>query len=574
MKLPKSIFLTFTILSLLLACNKDKIGANKAPNAVIGAVASPKIGDIVELNGTKSTDPANKPLILKWVLKTKPDGSNAVLTNENFVITSFKVDKVGSYIIALTVTNSDGLSDTEEITIKIIPLGKAPVVDAGKNLSTYVGELVNLDGTASYDPDKDSLVTIWSITTKPVGSSATIENANAKLASFTPDVVGEYKLNFSVNDPYFPTEKKEILLSVIENPYAIKATNKTVLIANNFGISNDYLTAIDANNGMLLWKSQNLNGYSIKGSPTYSIQLVFTADERNVVAIDATNGTQKWEFEVPKAVKASLITANGLLYVGCNDKKMYALDIASGSKKWEFTAPDAINSSPTYANETLYFGCNDGSFVALNTSNGSKKWLFKAEKEILSGAALSNGYLYFGSMDGNIYCVDAETGKAKWTKKLDTVSESSPTLGNGNVYVIVGGEKLVCLNQATGNLIWDFNFGSSMSRNESCPIYVQKKLYVCNGNKLYSFDANNGSVNWMYQTSGLLHSQNPTYANGNIYIGTSNANTPTGINYLIAIDAETGSTKFSVIFEGLLGSACVIDNKDRIFKSGLSGDTQ
>jgi hypothetical protein len=63
-----------------------------------------------------------------------------------------------------------------------------------------LGQAVSLDGTASSDPDGDTISYQWTVTNKPVGSAASLTNATSATASITPDVSGTYELTLTVSD--------------------------------------------------------------------------------------------------------------------------------------------------------------------------------------------------------------------------------------------------------------------------------------------------------------------------------------------------------------------------------------
>lgn len=93
----------------------------------------------------------------------------------------------------------------------------APVAVATAVGEVEVGALVEVDGSASHDPDKDALTYSWLLFT-PEGSAATLTGARAVRASFVPDVVGEYQLTLVVHDGIDASEPTDITITAVAAP--------------------------------------------------------------------------------------------------------------------------------------------------------------------------------------------------------------------------------------------------------------------------------------------------------------------------------------------------------------------
>jgi hypothetical protein len=82
-----------------------------------------------------------------------------------------------------------------------------PVADGGEDQTVFVGDAALLDGSGSYDPDKNYPLTYeWQIVSKPEGSAAILsESVNADDSSesqifFDVDVDGDYEIQLVVTD--------------------------------------------------------------------------------------------------------------------------------------------------------------------------------------------------------------------------------------------------------------------------------------------------------------------------------------------------------------------------------------
>ncbi len=76
-----------------------------------------------------------------------------------------------------------------------------PVADPGADqLVTATGTLITLDGNGSYDADNDPLTYNWTMTGKPIGSSAVLSDDTTVNTTFTTDEEGTYMVELIVND--------------------------------------------------------------------------------------------------------------------------------------------------------------------------------------------------------------------------------------------------------------------------------------------------------------------------------------------------------------------------------------
>ncbi len=76
----------------------------------------------------------------------------------------------------------------------------APVANAGVDQNVTVTHSVTLDASASSDVESDTLTYAWSITSKPIGSSATLSSTTALSPIFTADIDGAFVFALVVND--------------------------------------------------------------------------------------------------------------------------------------------------------------------------------------------------------------------------------------------------------------------------------------------------------------------------------------------------------------------------------------
>jgi len=156
------------------------------------------VGDTVTLDGTGSHDVDGDFLTYSWSFTSKPSGSTATLDTIDPVHPTFVVDMLGSYVVQLMVNDGTVNSAADAVSVNI--LNSPPVADAGPDQTVFVGDTVTLDGTGSIDVDGDWLSYNWSFTSKPTGSTATLDTTDPLHPTFVVDVAPIYVVQLIVND--------------------------------------------------------------------------------------------------------------------------------------------------------------------------------------------------------------------------------------------------------------------------------------------------------------------------------------------------------------------------------------
>lgn len=173
---------------------QDDGGGNKPPVAVIAALpasiqATDLDGVVVQLNGAASTDPDNDSLTYQWKVDGQEVGGSA--------ITEIKL-AVGAHVITLSLNDGHGGVATASTTLEILApsINKPPIVviaplPASIPATDADGVQMQFNGSASTDPENDSLTYGWKVDEQEVGNSAVID---FKLA------IGAHVVTLTVSD--------------------------------------------------------------------------------------------------------------------------------------------------------------------------------------------------------------------------------------------------------------------------------------------------------------------------------------------------------------------------------------
>ena len=172
------------------------IGCVQQPVANAGAATAVTVGDVVLLDGTKSTDPGKGVLTFAWTLASSPKGSQARLESTNNANPSFIADQAGDYKVTLIVSNKDSSSEPSSVTITAS--AGVPIANCADSVN-QVGTVVTLDGSASRAVGGSALVYKWTVT-DPMMAPVVLSNAGSARPTFRAELVGDYAVSLVVND--------------------------------------------------------------------------------------------------------------------------------------------------------------------------------------------------------------------------------------------------------------------------------------------------------------------------------------------------------------------------------------
>lgn len=182
----------------------------------------------VILYGSGSSDPDGDEITYSWSQLSGPN--EASITDNSSATTNATGLIEGIYTFSLTV--SDGLlSSIDEVAVSVeVKVNKAPIAIAVEDQTIKLPlNSVNLNGTASYDPDGDALVYSWSQTSGP--NTAVISPYVSATTSASGLIEGIYTFSLTVNDGYLSSSDS---ITIIVEPMDPGFIIPGILEAENF----------------------------------------------------------------------------------------------------------------------------------------------------------------------------------------------------------------------------------------------------------------------------------------------------------------------------------------------------
>jgi hypothetical protein len=159
----------------------------------------------------------------------------------------------------------------------------APVAASGSAQNVVAGAIVTLDGSTSSDVNSDPLTYLWTLTSKPTGSSATLSGAATAKPTFTADVAGTYTASLVVNDGKANSTNASVvtITAAVANVAPVANAGALQNVTTGSVVTLDGSASSDANSDALtyVWAltTKPAGSFAALSTPT-SVKPVFTAD--------------------------------------------------------------------------------------------------------------------------------------------------------------------------------------------------------------------------------------------------------------------------------------------------------
>jgi len=193
------------------------MGVNQAPIADAGPdQTDPRPGDTVTLDGSGSSDPDGDDITYRWVQVSGPAVtlSDPTAINPTFTIPAAALETA----VVFELIVNDSFEDSQPDQVMILARNTPPVADAGADQDDVIpGNRVTLDGTASFDPDDDSITYQW---VQVSGPSVVLDDPTSPTPSFSaPGGAAEDPLVFRlvVNDSFADSAPDTVTITVQDN---------------------------------------------------------------------------------------------------------------------------------------------------------------------------------------------------------------------------------------------------------------------------------------------------------------------------------------------------------------------
>lgn len=219
------------------------------------------------------------------------------------------------------------------------------------------------------------------------------------------------------------------------------------------------LYALDLN-GQKQWEFTT--GHALWATPATDPEcscIYQAAMDHRLYALDAADGSVLWKTEDlgGALVAQPIFGADGLIYFGTFNNEMLAVKAADGEIVWRYAVKGWIFSAPALHENVLYFGDLAGYLYAVDASNGKEIWSKEITGQISSTPLVKDGAIYISNRTGLIQSLTLEGGP-RWQQEFD-IKVEAPIISAGETILVSPSnskEPLVAFN-ADGVRKWGFD---------------------------------------------------------------------------------------------------------------------
>ena len=250
-------------------------------------------------------------------------------------------------------------------------------------------------------------------------------------------------LSFLVSSCDYVAKTKQIVdfTPSLDDIYSTKSTEKVLFSksikvnswSNAVNVANDVPENISVDNlDFSKFKSTNLG---IKFRPVIARVI---ASENSFFILDVRGGlhafsidglTQKWSISLTdnflskKYSSGGIVYQDGVLYATYGSRDVVAIDASTGLEKWRRSIDDIIKISPVVSGDILYVMSVGNKLIAMSSNDGSKLWHKSDVQEIMYHGnnfcpIVHKGNLYVTNFSGMMNVFNKEKGIDIWSKDL------------------------------------------------------------------------------------------------------------------------------------------------------------
>jgi outer membrane protein assembly factor BamB len=143
-----------------------------------------------------------------------------------------------------------------------------------------------------------------------------------------------------------------------------------------------------------------------------------TFDGARVSKIDPETGERVWDWEEPTPASEP-VYVDGTVYVGAYER-IVALNADDGTKRWEVETLDQNPAPPTVGGDVVYAGSYDTGVYAIAAQSGEQRWRYQTDGSVVA-LTVGDEYVYAGTGEGTLFAIDEDGERAGHIEYEDSI---------------------------------------------------------------------------------------------------------------------------------------------------------
>jgi outer membrane protein assembly factor BamB len=296
--------------------------------------------------------------------------------------------------------------------------------------------------------------------------------------------------------------------------------------------------------------------------------------ERSITKANVGQLTVAWTVPLLKhSPQAEITVASGVAYVA-DGHQVLALNATTGTQLWQATAPGVVLGTPSVQGGLVVIGIDkivsgqvEGFVEALNSGTGAKVWLQQVG-ELPRGIEGTNAATvtttasraYVTLLSGQVDALALANGSMIWQSAVlpgTPCTVSQPSVSGGLVVVGGSGWTVAAFHAADGTLAWQDTFGSGCVTGVAnwVPAISGSTVYAGLQRSVAAITLASGAVDWT--NTSWIEVANPLSVTSQAVIASVQSPTSPFPLAVVALSLSGGSTLWQRTFSGggVIGTA-------------------
>ena len=255
-------------------------------------------------------------------------------------------------------------------------------------------------------------------------------------------------------------------------------------------------------------------------------------------ALDASTGRLLWEIQLREYPTGPVLVAENSIYLivleltpdnAISSNSLLSLDAATGALNWSYQVDEWLSGSPFALDSRIHVAtANAGPnyIYAFHPQSGEVEDIYEMPSESVDTPSVRDGNVYTVSVTGTIYSVDLLEERENWQYDLAGITYLTPVSSGGSLYSLVFDEtdadyySADAIDAATGTFKWRYEPGRDLTFLAAS----EGSVLVSSWDDLVSLDSRSGESNWEGKYGYIC--ERPIISEGIIYGQASLDGTP------------------------------------------------